>query len=402
MRIEAENQRPLRIVRIIARLNIGGPAIHVTLLTERLREHGYETTLLCGMVSAHEGDMQYFAQAHGVEPVMIPELGRELHPLRDLVTLYKVYRLLRTLKPDIVHTHTAKAGFIGRIAAWFASVPVIVHTFHGHVFESYFSRLTTDVFILLERVTGWMSDSIITLTESLRRDLSEKYRVARKARITVLPLGLDLKPFAEMPRRKGDFRRGLGIADDVPLMGVVGRLVPIKNHALFLQAAKRVLQRYPNARFAIIGDGELRAELEQQVAALGLGEHVLFVGWLRDLAAVYSDLDVLVMSSLNEGTPVSVIEALTSACPIVSTDVGGTADLLDQGSLGTLVPSGDAEKLAEAIVAMLAAPPDMEHARQVMLERYGIERLVRDLDSLYRGLLKKKRYIAATQEMKKL
>ncbi|MDX2137128.1 MAG: glycosyltransferase family 4 protein [Chloroflexota bacterium] len=390
---------PIRIVRLIARLNVGGPAIHVSLLTERLRERNYQTTLVCGTVSAHEGDMTYFARERGIDPVIIPELGRELHPLRDIVTLWKVYRLLRQLKPDVVHTHTAKAGFIGRVAAWLAGVPVIVHTFHGHVFESYFSRLTTNVFILLERIASSMSDTIITLTESLRRDLSEKYRVARKGRITVLPLGLDLAAFTSMPRRSGAFRQAHSIAPDAPLLGIVGRIVPIKNHALFIEAVALVRQRYPALRVVIIGDGELRAEVEAQVAARGLRDCVLFAGWLRDLAPVYSDLDVLVMSSLNEGTPVSVIEALASACPIVSTNVGGTSDLLEQGALGTLVPSGDAQALADAICATLAQPPDMEGARQMMVERYGIDRLVRDLDSLYRGLLKKKGRIAVTQEM---
>jgi glycosyltransferase involved in cell wall biosynthesis len=343
--------------------------------------------------------MTYFARERGIEPVIIPELGRELHPLRDIVTLWKVYRLLRQLKPDVVHTHTAKAGFIGRVAAWLAGVPVIVHTFHGHVFESYFSRLTTNVFILLERIASSMSDTIITLTESLRRDLSEKYRVARKGRITVLPLGLDLATFTTMPRRSGAFRRAHGIAPDAPLLAIVGRIVPIKNHALFIEAVRRVRERYPALRVVIVGDGELRTDVEAQVKASGLEDVVLFAGWLRDLAPVYSDLDVLVMSSLNEGTPVSVIEALASACPIVSTNVGGTSDLLEQGALGTLVPSGDAGALADAICATLAQPPDMEHARALMVERYGIERLVGDLDSLYRGLLKKKGRIAVTQEM---
>jgi glycosyltransferase involved in cell wall biosynthesis len=383
-------QPPIRIARLIARLNVGGPAIHVSLLSERLRELNYETTLICGTVSPHEGDMTYFAREHGVEPVVIPELGRELHPLRDLVTLWKVYVKLRELKPHIVHTHTAKAGFIGRVAARMAGVPVVVHTFHGHVFESYFSRLTTRVFIDLERLAARLSDTIITLTESLRRDLADKYRVARKGKITVLPLGLDLTPFRQMPRRSGYFRRRYGISPSTPLMAIVGRLVPIKNHSLFLQAAVRVRRRYPNALFIIVGDGELRPALERQVAELGLRDAIIFVGWLRELAPVYSDLDVLVMSSLNEGTPVSVIEALTSGCPVVSTNVGGTADLLDHGRLGTLVPSGDAEALANAICAVLEQKPELETERDVMVERYGIDRLIRDLDSLYRGLLLRK------------
>lgn len=388
------NQEPIRVVRLIARLNVGGPAIHVSLLTERLRDLNYETTLICGTVAPDEGDMTYFAREHGVEPVIIAELGRELHPIRDLVTLWKVYQKLRDLKPHIVHTHTAKAGFVGRVAARLAGVPVIVHTFHGHVFESYFSRLTTNVFIDLERIVARFSDTIITLTESLRRDLADKYRVAKKGKITVLPLGLDLTPFRQIPRRSGLFRRKYGLSASTPLLAIVGRLVPIKNHSLFLKAALLVRKRFPTAMFVIIGDGELRSTLEQQVMGLGLKDAVIFGGWYKELAPVYSDLDVLVMSSLNEGTPVSVIEALASGCPVVSTNVGGTADLLEHGKLGTLVPSGDAQALANAICDVLAKPPDTEAARDLMIERYGIDRLIRDLDSLYRGLLLRKKIIA--------
>ena len=381
---------PIRILRIIARLNIGGPAIHVTLLTEKLGAPTYHSTLVCGNIEAGEGDMQYFAEKHGVSPLLLPELGRSLNPLRDLSTIWQLYQLMREIKPQVVHTHTAKAGFVGRVAAKLAGVPVIVHTFHGHVFQGYFSPAKTKMFILLERITARMSDTVITLTEGLRRELSEEYGIARRSRITVLPLGLDLEAFARVPRQSGDFRSAHGIAPDVPLIGIVGRLVPIKNHELFLQAAVKVRERLPNACFAIIGDGELRAELEATTARLGLTDCVRFVGWVREVAPVYSDLDALVISSRNEGTPVSVIEALSARCPVVTTAVGGLPDLLDQGALGTLVPTEDVNALADAIVRTVAAPPDTTRAQQLMLDRYGIDRLVMDLDQLYRGILAKK------------
>ncbi len=378
----------MRILRIIARLNVGGPAIHVTLLTQKLGAPNYESILVCGSIEEGEGDMAYYAEQHGVQPVIIPELGRALNPMRDLLTTWKVYRRIRQHKPDIVHTHTAKAGFVGRVAAWLARTPVIVHTFHGHVFHGYFSWPKTRFFILLERLTARMSDTVITLTEGLRRELADVYRVTRKSRITVLPLGLDLEAFAQTPRKLGAFRQAWGIPADAPLVGIVGRLVPVKNHTLFLKAASRV--QLPDARFAIIGDGETRAEIEAQVDTLDLRDRVVFTGWQRDLAQVYSDLDVLVISSLNEGTPVSVIEALAAGCPVVATAVGGLPDLLDQGELGRLVMPGDADALAQAISETLERPPDGTHAQVLMLDRYGIDRLVRDLDSLYRGLLTKK------------
>ncbi len=381
---------PIRILRIIARLNIGGPAIHVTLLTEKLGAPVYHSTLVCGNIEAGEGDMQYFAEKHGITPLMLPELGRSLNPLRDLSTIWKLYQLMRQLQPQVVHTHTAKAGFVGRVAAKLAGVPVIVHTFHGHVFQGYFSPAKTKMFILLERITARMSDTVITLTEGLRRELSEEYRITRRSRITVLPLGLDLEAFARVPRKSDDFRRAHGIAPDVPLIGIVGRLVPIKNHDLFLQAAVKIRERLPDACFAIIGDGELRAELEATTARLGLTDCVQFVGWVRDVAPVYSDLDALVISSRNEGTPVSVIEALSARCPVVTTAVGGLPDLLDQGALGALVPSDDVDALADAIVRTITVPPDTTRAQQLMLDRYSIDRLVMDLDQLYRGILAKK------------
>jgi glycosyltransferase involved in cell wall biosynthesis len=258
---------------------------------------------------------------------------------------------------------------------------VIVHTLHGHVFQGYFSPTMTRVFIQLERLAARMSDTVITLTEGLRRELVEQYRITRASHITVLPLGLDLAPFAA----------GCAIPADAPLIGIVGRLVPVKNHRLFFEAAAQIKSQRPDARFVVVGDGEMRGEVEAQVDSLNLRESVVFTGWIQDVAPVYADLDALAISSLNEGTPVSVIEALAAGCPVVATAVGGLPDLLDRGALGALVPPGDAEALASALIRVIDQPPDGEKAQKLILDRYSIDRLVRDLDSLYRGLLAKKR-----------
>lgn len=385
------SNRPIRILRIIARLNVGGPAIHVALLTQKLGPPDYESLLICGNISPGEGDMQYYAEEHGVHPRIVPELGRSINPLRDIVTIWKLYRLIRQYKPDVVHTHTAKAGFTGRVAAWLARVPVIVHTFHGHVFHGYFSAPKTQFFLWIERLTARMSDAVITLTEGLRAELAETYHITRRGRITVLPLGLDLEVFTKTPRKGGQFRQQCDIPPDAPLIGIVGRLTPIKNHALFVQAAAKVCQQLPGSRFAIVGDGEIREEIEAQVDALGLRDAVIFTGWQRDVAPIYSDMDVFVICSINEGTPVTAIEALAAGCPVIATAVGGLPELLDHGQLGKLVPSGDANALAGAILETLSHPPDAAHTQATMLDRYGIDRLVRDLDGLYRGLLAKKR-----------
>ncbi len=388
----AESARsPVQIMHIIARLNIGGPAIYVTLLTETLNTNGYEALLVAGQVDDDEGDMIYYAREHGVTPTIIPELGRSINPIRDISTTYKLYRLIREFKPDIVHTHTAKAGFTGRLAAWLARVPVIVHTFHGHVFSGYFGPLKTQLFINLERLTARMSDTIITLTEGLRRELAEDYRITRRGRITVLPLGLDLESFARIPRHQGGFRARFDIPAGVYVIGLVGRLVPVKNHELFFDAAALIHRQLPDARFVIVGDGETREALEAQVDALGLRDVTIFTGWQETLPPIYSDLDVSVISSKNEGTPVSVIESISAGCPVVATAVGGLPDLLEGGKLGRLVPPDDAPALAQAIIETIHNPPEMTASQATMLDRYGIGRLIDDLDSLYRGLLAKKR-----------
>lgn len=386
----SETPRRIRIMRIIARLNIGGPAVHVTLLTERLNKERYETMLVVGSLSEDEGDMSYYAKQHGIEPTVVPSLKREVSLVQDIRVLMAIYQLMREYKPDVVHTHTAKAGFIGRLAARMAGVPVIVHTFHGHVFKGYFSPTKTQAFLILERIAARMSDTIITLTDSLRRELTETYRITRKSRMTVLPLGLDLDAFAAAKRKAGGFREEYGVPDDVPLIGIVARMEPVKNHKLFVEAAKRVKAIKPNARFVVVGDGDTCAETRAGVKQANLEDATIFTGWRKDTPAIYADMDVKVITSLNEGTPVTLIEALAAGCPVVSTDVGGVGDLLEGGKFGKLVPSGDAEALAAAICEVIDNPPDPEIARQAMIRRYGIDRLVRDIESLYRGLLMRK------------
>lgn len=385
----SQAQRPIRIMNLIARLNVGGPAVAVTHLTEQLTAPDYESMLVCGTIEPGEGDMTYYALERGVTPVVIPELGRTLSMTRDIRTLWKIYKLIKEVKPDVVHTHAAKAGFVGRVAAWLAGVPVIVHTFHGHVFRGYFSPAKTQFFITLERITARMSDTVITLSDGLRRELAEEYHITRKGRITVLPLGLDLTYLTKMPRKTGDFRKLYNIPADAPLVGIVGRITPIKNHPLFLEAALKIREKLPNAHFVIVGDGETRAMIEALVDQLGLRNCMTFTGWQKDVGHVYSDLDVMVISSVNEGTPVTVIEALAAGCPVVATAVGGLPDLLDHGKLGKLVDQ-NASSLATAIVDTLANPPDGREAQSLMVDRYGIERLVKDLDGLYRGILAKK------------
>ena len=379
--------RPIRVMQIITRLSMGSPAMHAALLTQRLGPPAYESLLVCGVPETHAGDMGYFAEGLGLQPAILPDLGASLRPASNARALAALVGLMREWKPDIVHTHLHRAGFLGRMAAWRAGVPVIVHTYHGHALGGEYGALRTRVFIAMERFAASRSDTLIALTQSLRRQISDTYHIARRSRITVLPLGLDLSGFAAAPRHSGAFRAAWGIPADAPLIGIVGQFAPVKNHALFLRAAALVRAQHPAARCVLVGDGEARPAITALIDALGLADCTLLTGWQRDLVPLYSDLNVLVNSSINEGTPTPIIEALTARCPVVATAVGGVPDMLDHGRLGLLVMDDHPEALADAILLALAAPPDAEAARALMLDRYGIDRLIHDMDGLYHGLL---------------
>ncbi|MBZ0309076.1 MAG: glycosyltransferase, partial [Anaerolineae bacterium] len=228
----------MKVMMIVARLNIGGVALNVLQTVDALQKNGVEVVLVHGRISQHEGDMQYLAENLGIQSMVLPALERDLSLFHDLKTLWQLYRLMRKHRPDVVHTHTAKAGFVGRWAAWLARIPVRVHTFHGHVFHGYFSPRKTHFFLWMERLTARISSKIITLSESLRTELSSEYQIAPSEKIEVIPLGLKLQPFKHL--EKGIFRRAWSLPPDVPIIAVVGRLVPIKNHLLFLQAARWV------------------------------------------------------------------------------------------------------------------------------------------------------------------
>lgn len=383
----------VRVVRVFSRLNIGGPSLHVILLSAGLRTRGYETRLIVGRESPREGNMLPLAAEKGVVCEAMAGLGREIAPFSDLRALVGLQRLMRGWRPTIVHTHTAKAGLLGRLAARLAGVPVVVHTYHGHVLRGYFGRVKTAVFRGLETRLATLADVLVAVSEAVKRDLVA-LGVARAERIRVVPVGLDLEHLAgELPR--GALRREAGIPETAPLIGMVGRLVPIKDVPTFLSAARLVLERRPQARFALVGDGPQRPALEALCRELSLAGAVTFFGWRRDLAAVYGDLDVVVNASRNEGTPVALIEALAATRAVVATRVGGTEDVLGAGARGLLVPPADPGALAAAILETLeqseAARRRAQVGREHVLRHHSAARLVGDIDSLYRELMAAKR-----------
>lgn len=410
--------RLTKVIRIIARLNVGGPAKHVAWLTAGLREAGFDTLLVAGKVPEGEGDMSYFAHELDVTPRYIQEMSREIS-LNDAVTVWKLFRLFKEVKPDIVHTHTAKAGTVGRVAGflyrWLTPGTLVgkprrckfVHTYHGHVFHSYYGRRRTQLFLLIERLLAKLvTDRLIVVSKQQSLEIGETFRVGRPGQIKVIPLGLDLGIFADHAERRARFRQELYIHDDAILVGIVGRLTEIKNHQMFLNVVARLkaidpaCRRQGDVRFIIIGDGGLRESLEQQKQELGLDADVIFVGERKDPEYFYPALDVVALTSRNEGTPLTLIEAMANARPVVATSVGGVVDLLGEVTedgpyrvcrRGISVPAGD----EEAFVAALSRIIRDRSLRQELGERglefvevnYSKERLFEDIKGLYGELM---------------
>jgi len=396
--------KKIKILRIIARLNIGGPAIHTILLAEGLDKNRFESLLVCGSPGKDEGDMLYYSLERNIEPIFIPELKRGLNFFNDVAAFRKIYNIIKIEQPDIIHTHTAKAGTLGRLAGVLYNFInrkkdkriKLIHTFHGHIFEGYFSNFKTQVFILVERILAFFTCRIITVSESLKKELIS-LKISKENKIEVIPLGLELDNFLKISSRD----------ESVLNIGIVGRLVPIKNHRLFLDAARKVITDNPGTRlkFNIIGDGELKEELKSYSCQLGISEKVSFLGWQKDLVSIYSDLDMVALTSINEGTPVFLIEAMASARAIVATDVGGVRDLLGNEikvvdkikegfeilEKGIIVRPQDSVSFAAALTFILrnsALRKDMGmHARDFVKNKFAKERLIRDLEGLYSNLL---------------
>ncbi len=408
----------MKIVRIIARLNVGGPARHVVWLTKELQTDEFSSVLLTGTVPEGEEDMSYFAQENEVKPVFIEEMSRELSP-KDVVSLWKVFRQIKREKPDIIHTHTAKAGTIGRVAGFFYRWLTwqtligkprgvkLVHTYHGHVFHSYYGNLKTRIFLFIEKTLAKLAtNKIVVISEQQFKEIHQDFGVGQASQFEIIPLGIDLAPFQDWRGKRPLLREEIGASDEEILVGIVGRLTEIKNISLFLKVAKLYKDgktaNSPRLKFVIIGDGNLRTELENEVETLDVKDVVKFLGNRNDTDVFYAGLDIVALTSLNEGTPLSLIEAMANEKAIISTAVGGVVDLLgeikeDKDAFkvcerGVSVASDDLEGFYQGL-SFLAKNENLrvelgDTGKKYVTARYSKERLVHDITNLYRHLNK--------------
>ncbi|MBY0525328.1 MAG: glycosyltransferase [Gemmataceae bacterium] len=408
------------MVRINARLNVGGIARHVAWLSGGLCAKGYTTLLVAGSVPAGEDDMRGFVEDQGVTPLILTEMSREISP-KDLVTVWKLYRLFTRQQPRIVHTHAAKAGAVGRMAAllyrWLTPWALVgkprpvrvVHTFHGHIFHSYYGPWKTGLFLVVERVLARLAtDRIVVISPQQFREIHETFHVGKAAQFAVIPLGIDLGIYTRWSERRSILRNELGVSDDEVLVGIVGRLTEIKNHRLFLELVaqfQKTCEKSRKVRFLVVGDGHLRSELEGQARELGVERHVTFLGNRTDPEVFYPALDVVALTSLNEGTPLTLIEGMANGRAVLATNVGGVVDLVGPSveerdgytvcERGVRVSSGDVTGLCRGLERLI----DDDGLRQKLGEcglafvqaRYAKERLLQDVAELYASVLDRDR-----------
>ncbi len=403
-----------RILRIINRFNLGGPTHNAAYLTRHMPA-GFETLLVGGSQEDTEEGSHHILRSMGIEPLILPELQREVAPWRDREAYRRIKALIKEYKPDIVHTHAAKAGAVGRMAASELNVKVIVHTFHGHVFHSYFGPIRTALYKNIERYLARISSKIVAISEKQKQELVEEHRICPPEKVNVIPLGFDLSRFQEDQQKKRDlFRRMYAIADDEIAIGIVGRLVPVKNHALFLKVIAEVKQRTDRKiRAFIVGDGEEREQLEQLTDRLSISRTnapylngrgfneppigkmphatMTFTSWLKEVDIVNAGLDIVMLTSLNEGTPVSLIEAQAANRPIVSTRVGGIENVVIPGRTALLSETGDLQGLRDHLLRLIGDDALREamgrHGWDHVKDRYHYTRLVSDMAAMYRSLL---------------
>jgi glycosyltransferase involved in cell wall biosynthesis len=385
-------------------LNLGGPAFHVAILTKYLSKE-FEVLLVAGTKQDSEESSAYIVNEMGLKFISLKGMKRSINPFADFKSYQEIRKIIRDFKPDVVHTHAAKAGALGRLAAYKENVPVIIHTFHGHVFHSYFNPIKTKIFLWIERYLGKRSSAIIAISDRQKQELAYRYKVAKPNKIQVIPLGFDLTRFTENKEEKRkSFREKFMIDDDEIAVGIIGRIVPVKNHSLFVNSAAQILKNTKKkVRFFIIGDGESKHSLMKEVESLGLDytyfptdkrrSPLTFCSWLKNVDVCIAGLDIIALCSYNEGTPVSLIEAQAGGKPIISTNVGGIENVVIKDETALLVDNNDYNVFSETLLRMIEddklrtrlSEKSWEHVK----EKYHYTRMIREVTDLYKAQLEK-------------
>lgn len=377
----------LRILRILTRFNVGGPARQALALQASMAELGPETVLVGGAVQDGEADLAELLGERNV--IRIPELGRRLSPLDDLRATRSIGSLISSVRPHVVHTHMAKAGAIGRLSSTLHRVPVRIHTFHGHTLHGYFGPARTQAVVLAERTLARWSSALVAVSGQVKDDLLAR-DVGRPGQYRVLDAGIDLGPFLDVDRSTRHLRRSLGIGESARVIGFVGRLVPVKGVDVFLSAIEPVLTRWPDVHVLVAGDGPEMARVREASIRIPGGDRIHALGWVADMPRFYASLDVVVLASRNEGTPIALIEAAAAGVPAVSTRVGGVPEVIRDEVNGLLVPSGSAGELGAAIQRLLGDPAlaaRLSGQARRQAPRFAAGNLAKALLSLYLELL---------------
>ncbi|MDA9952292.1 glycosyltransferase [Chitinophagales bacterium] len=392
-----------KVLRIINRLNLGGPTYNAAYLSKYIIDD-FETLLVAGMKDENEASSAYIVNNLGLKPRYIKNMFRKINPLKDYLAYKELVHIINEFQPDIVHTHAAKAGALGRLAAYNCGVPIILHTFHGHVFHSYFSQLKTRIFLEIERFLARKSTKIIAISNIQKQELCEQFKVAPCEKFEVVPLGFDLERFQiNLLERRIAFRKKYELHEEDLVIGIIGRLVPIKNHHLLIQAFAEVQARtQKNLKLIIIGDGELREELERFSNSLKLNisnctaakSDVLFTSWITDIESALPGLDIVALSSFNEGTPVSLIEAQAANVPIISTRVGGIEDIVIDGETAVLSENNNISEFSNKLFDLV----ENDSLRMKMKikgfkhvhEKYSYTTLCSNMSILYTSLYQEK------------
>ena len=386
--------RKIKVLRIINRFNIGGPIYNAVLLSAFMPEE-YETLLIGGMPEENEANSLYIAEKYGVSPVLISEMQREPNLMNDNKALKKIKEIIRTFQPDIVHTHASKAGALGRKAAFDCGVPIVIHTFHGHIFHSYFSWWKTKLYQLIERRLSKKTTGIIAISAIQKNELSLKYKICHPSKIKIIPLGFDLRPFNENLKEKRELTRNSYELEGSDIaVAIIGRLVAIKNHQMFLDIIDKVNQKTSKkVVYFIVGDGEDSLTIQESIKPLKeKGMDIRMTSWIKDIATFNAGMDIICLTSKNEGTPVSLIEAQAAGIPIIATNVGGIKDVILEEKTGYIVDKDDIDGFAEKLRELI----ENENKRQLMSQngwsfvedKFQYPNLIKNMDEYYKSLLK--------------